>query len=94
MKGGGVLLRVISGISRGEHSLLALWIEPQCNASSVAILSAVAPLSLPTGSRRYVKSRPKQPRRCSHLILKMSNQRGEGRVWGLPGPGPSVISPS
>jgi len=52
VKGGGVLLRVISGISRGERSLIALWIEPQCNANSVAILSAVAPLSLPTGSMR------------------------------------------
>ena len=52
VKGGGILLRAISGISRGERSLTALWIEPQCNANSGAVLSAVAPLSLPTGSRR------------------------------------------
>ena len=94
LKGGGILLRVISGISRGEWSLMALWIEPQvqCQFSSNSVCSG---LSLAAHWLQEVsQEQPKHPRRCSHLILKMSLQRREGRVWGLPGPRSFVIFPS
>lgn len=71
----------------GERSLTALWIEPQCNANSGAVLSAVA-LSAALVSGGESRAAPSLPGEAAHLILKMSSQRGEGSLGAALVPDP------